>query len=115
PYIGYQDGSYWLRLIFNYTDDDWVFFKKVIVAADDERFTETFSYFDIVRDNGGGDVWEYIDIEVGESEIEMLRAIANSKETIVRFQGDDYSSDFTVKSSDKAAIKQVLDAYEYLK
>lgn len=47
--------------------------------------------------------------------IEMLEKIANSKETIVRFQGDQYYYDVTVKSSDKTAISQVLTAYEALK
>jgi hypothetical protein len=45
----------------------------------------------------------------------MLKQIANSKETIVRFQGDNYHYDLTVKSSDKTAINQVLTAYEALK
>ena len=44
-----------------------------------------------------------------------VKQIANSKETIVRFQGDHYHYDLTVKSSDKTAINQVLTAYEALK
>ena len=115
PYLGYQDGRYWVRLVFNYTDDDWVFFEKITVAADSERFFKFFSYNDVVRDNDGGDVWEYVDIEVNDSDIKMLRAIADSEETIIRFEGDDYYNDFTVKDSDKEAIKAVLDAYEFLK
>ena len=47
------------------------------------------------------------------TDIEMLKAIANSKETIVRFQGDNYHYDLTVSASDKKAIKEVLTAYEY--
>ena len=112
PYIGEQNGTYWMRLVFNYTDDDWVFFEKITIAADDERFYEYFSYYDVTRDNGGGDVWEYVDMEVGASEIEMLWAIANSEETIIRFEGDDYYRDFTVSASDKQSIKAALEAYE---
>lgn len=113
PYIGRDgDGNVWLRLIYNYTDDDWVFFKKVTVAADDERYTKSFSYFDIVRDNAYGNVWEYMDDEVSDSDIEMLWDVANSAETIIRFEGDDYTYDFTVTATDKAAIRQVLTAYE---
>lgn len=113
PYIGRDgDGNVWLRLIYNYTDDDWIFFKKVTVAADDERYTKSFSYFDIVRDNAYGNVWEYMDDEVSDSDIEMLWDVANSAETIIRFEGDDYTYDFTVTATDKAAIRQVLTAYE---
>ena len=42
-------------------------------------------------------------------------AIANSSETLVRFQGDDDSHDFTVSAGDKEAIRQVLTAYDALK
>ena len=114
PYLGQNDSETWLRLVYNYTGDDWVFFDTVIVAADDERFTRSFSYFDITRDNGGGDVWEYIDTDVGASDIEMLWAIANSTETLVRFQGDDYSRDFTITDADKQAIRDALTASEAL-
>ncbi|MBQ8807743.1 MAG: hypothetical protein IJZ81_00365 [Clostridia bacterium] len=115
PYIGRDDSSTWLRLIYNYTGDDWVFYKSIIAAVDGKQYTKTFKYFDIVHDNESGDVWEYIDTEVSDYDIEMLWAIANSNETIVRFQGDNYSHDYTVNSTDKQAIKDVLTAYEALK
>lgn len=115
PYIGMDNnGNVWMRVVYNYTDDDWVFFKKITVAADDERYYRSFKYFDIVHDNGGGQVWEYIDTD-GASDVTMLWAIVNSKETIVRFEGDDYSHDFTVRESDKQAIKEALLVYEGLK
>lgn len=115
PYIGMDDnGNIWMRVVYNFTDDDWVFFKKITVAADDERYYRSFKYFDIVRDNDGGQVWEYIDTD-GASDVTMLWAIVNSKETIVRFEGDDYSHDFTVRESDKQAIKEALLVYEGLK
>ncbi len=115
PYIGRDANRVWLRMVYNYTGDDWVFFDHVTVAADEERFNKSFNYFDMVHDNGGGDVWEYIDVDVYDADIKMLRAIANSKETIIRFEGDDYWHDLTVKDSDKAAIREALTAYEALK
>ena len=112
PYIGKNSYSTWLRLVINYTGDDWVFWETAIFVVDGTRYTKTYSYFDVERDNDYGDVWEYVDISPTESDIQMLWAIANSKETIVRFQGDNYHYDLTIKSSDKTAIKQVLTAYE---
>lgn len=82
---------------------------------DDERYYKTFNYFDVVRDNAYGDVWEYVDIEVGSSEEELLWAIANSTQTIVRFEGDDYYYDFTVSANDKQAIRDMLTVYDALK
>ena len=115
PYIGQDDSSTWMQLCFLYDGDDWVFFKNVTIAADDQRFYKNFNYFDVTRDNAGGEVWETMDITASESDIEMLKAVANSKETTVRFEGDDYYYDLTVSATDKQAIAQVLEAYEALK
>ncbi len=114
PYLGQDSTSTWLRLVYNYTGDDWVFFEKVLMNIDGEQRTESFNYFDIVRDNGGGRVWEYIDVEVSNSDIDWLWDIANSTETIIRFQGDDYSHDMTVSDTDKAALRDCLTVYEAL-
>ena len=102
------------RLVFHYTGDSWIFFKKITVSVDGQNYVKDFDYFEVSRDNGSGDVWEYVDISPSTTDINMLRAIAASKETIVRFQGDDYHYDLTVKSSDKSAIISVLDAYSLL-
>ena len=115
PYLGQQGDQVWLRLLCNYTSDSWVFFDQMTFAVDDERYYKTFSYFDVVRDNGGGDVWEYVDMEVSDADVEMLWDIANSNETIIRFEGDDYVYDFTVNAADKEAIRQVLTVYEALR
>jgi hypothetical protein len=112
PYLGMDNDSCWMRLIYNYTGDDWVFFKSVLMSVDGKQYTRTFKYFDIVHDNGGGDVWEYIDVETTDSDIKLLKEIANSNETIIRFQGDDYSFDYTIPASDKLAIKDVITVYE---
>lgn len=114
PYMGVQGNNIWLRLVCDYTSGDWVFFEKITFAVDDQRYYKYFSYYDVVRDNAYGDIWEYVDIEVGADEIELLKAIANSEKTIVRFEGDDYYDDFTVKESDKKAIKEMLLVYEAL-
>lgn len=111
PYMGMQGDDVWLRLLCHYTGDDWIFFEKITFAVDDQRFYKYFSYYDVTRDNGGGDVWEYVDIDVGSSEIALLQAIADSNTTIIRFEGDDYYRDVTVTSKDKAAIKEMLQAY----
>ena len=115
PYLGRSGEDVWLRLVCDYTADDWIFFKQITFVVDDERYYKTFNYFDVVRDNAYGDVWEYVDIEVGSSEEELLWAIANSTQTIVRFEGDDYYYDFTVSANDKQAIRDMLTVYDALK
>lgn len=115
PYIGKNSSSAWLRLRMNFTSrGSWVFWKQITFSIDGSNTTYYYKYSDITRDNDT-EVWEYNDIPVNDKELKLLNEIAESEETIVRFQGDDYHHDFTVSASDKAAIKQLLLAYEYLK
>lgn len=114
PYIGENDGRYWVRLKFNYTGDDWIFWEELTFLIDGERYYKTIGYSNVERDNDSGDVWEYYDYSPSSSDMEMLEKIANSKETIVRFEGDRYHYDLTVSAEDKAAIKQVVDAYKII-
>ncbi len=95
------------------TNAGWIFFDNVIFSVDGENTTKAFSYYDIVRDNDT-EVWEIADFEPNASEIALLRSIANSTETIIRFQGDEYYHDHIVTATEKKAILNVLTAYNYL-
>lgn len=114
PYIGMKGNDIWLCATLNYTGDDWVFFKKVVFSIDGKNITKSFTYFDVIRDNGYGDVWEVINTADGEAYKDTFRSIAKSNKTIVRFEGDTYYDDFTVKATDKTAMTDILDAYEAL-
>jgi len=119
PYIGQMDsGELWLRVQLNYTDAQtdagWIFFEKVIFSVDGENTIKEFRRNDIVRDNDS-DVWEVADYGPSDSDIKVLKSIADSTETIIRFQGDEYHADHIVTNKEKAAIKDVLTAYDYLK
>ena len=117
PYIGMNSNNeIWLCADFHYTGDDWVFFKQIIFSVDGKNTTKTFSYFnDIVRDNGGGDVWEYVNTGDGGQYEDLFWSIVNSTNTIVRFQGDNYHYDLTVSQKDKDAIREVLTAFDDLR
>lgn len=111
PYIGVKNGVPWMKVRYNYTGDSWIFWKKLTIVVDGEKYTETPNYYDIIHDNDT-EVWEYVDLD---ADFEMLEAIVKSKETIVRFQGDNYHYDLTVSAGDKKIMKNMLTAYEYLK
>ena len=111
PYIGVSGNTVWIRVIYNYTGRDWVFWTKLTVLADSDRFTKSYSYLNIVRNNSGGKVWEYYD---DNADIAMLRAIAGAESVQMRFEGSDYSADFTLDAADKEAIQQTLEIYDAL-
>lgn len=116
PSIGINaNNKIWLCAQFLYTGDSWVFFKKITFSIDGENTVKTFDYFDVVRDNDRGDVWECISTADGNQYEQLFWDIANSKTTIVRFEGDDYYYDMTVSQEDKNGIRDVLNAFEGLK
>ena len=101
---------YWLRWIMSYAGNDWIFFDNIIISIDGTNYYKTFDYFEVNRDNYGG-VWEYVDIPVASEDIEILNAIVNSDQTIIRFQGDTHRYDKTVTQSEKDGIQAILEAY----
>ncbi len=115
PYLGIDsNNNVWLRLVCNYTAYSWIFFEKIIFSVDGKNTTEYFSYYDVVRDNASGKIWEYVDMDVYASEIKLLQSIADSERTIIRFEGDNYYDDVTVKEKDKECLSFMLKLYDLL-
>lgn len=113
PYISIKGDSIALRLLCNYTGNNWVFFDTIDILVDGEQRSGSFDYFDISRDASGGKVREYISLDAGnDADISLLWDISDSSETIIRFHGDDYRYDLTVSAADKQGIADVLTAYE---
>lgn len=117
PYIGERGGTYWLRCKVDYAANDWVFFDHIIINIDGEkRDTISFGYSDVTRSTYvGAKLCEVADFAPTTNQVNLLRDISTSKKTIIRFEGSDYHYDMTVSDKDKQGIKEVLDAYEYLK
>ena len=109
-----KNDNYNLNIICNYTADDWVFFEKIIFAIDDERITWDFDHYEITREVGYGDIYETENFRASAEDIKTLWKIANSNETIIRFEGREHYDDITVNNADKQAIEEVLTAYEIL-
>ncbi len=112
PYIGIKgDNNAWLGFVADYTGDDWVFFQKLYINANGERYLRECEYSKITRDHNKGIVWEYFSSQADQTDTEWMEAVANSNDTTIRFSGK-YNYDLKVSDSDKQAYKQVLEAYE---
>jgi len=101
-----SSGYAWLNS--NYHADDWLFHTKITVLIGEDKYQSATvpSYNDNNRrENEGGKVWEVITYE---NEKAILRAISsNVDKTIkVRFTGDKYYHDITLRSGDKQAIAE---------
>ena len=115
-YIGAYSGQSYTSNLFiecDYFGDSWVFWKKLVIVVDGVRYTKTVNYGDISRQVAYGDVFEWFSDVASEEDMLILKAIANSNEAIVRFEGDDKYYDLTVPQKDKNAIKDMLILYRY--
>lgn len=112
-YIGHKKYSDpWLRLRIRYAGEDWLFIERYTFKADGATYTIEADYFDVKRDNSGGQVWEWYDCPVEEKELGLVRAIIASEKTILRYEGDTYHKDRIITSTEKKALENVLNLYE---
>lgn len=125
PFIKGMDNTYALLTTINYMSDDWLFIKSFEVNVDGNIIFNSSDYtnglkFD--RDNSDGYIYETYqhvvaysyDSTVGEAWISMLREIANSQKSTIRFYGTQYYDDFVVSEKDKQSIKDILDTWDLL-
>lgn len=111
-YIGKKENeSPWMRLRIQYYSDDWLFINSFIVVADGKRFERNQVKFDRDHDSN---IWEWYDENLTEADLQMIRAVIDSKEAVIRFHGQKYKNDKIITASQKASLQRVLDAYKAL-
>lgn len=125
PAIKGTDNTYALQTAINYMSDDWLFIKSFEVNVDGNIIFNSSDYttgLQFNRDNYDGYIYEtYVhivaqswDSTVDEAWLSMLREIANSQKSIIRFYGTQYYDDFVVSEKDKQSIKDILDTWDLL-
>lgn len=113
-YIG-ENSNVWLRFKASYTGDDWIFFEKIYLSYDGNTREIPFnSYQEKDSDNSGGNVWEWVDLNVDNQLIQYLEGFLESDKAKIRFQGK-YTNTRTLSKNEKIAMKEVLLAYDVLK
>ena len=113
PYLGEKDGRFWIRLVFDYAGNDWIFMEQAVINIDGQvADTVNFDYLDVQRDTAyGAKLSEVADISPTSSQINTLRKIADSSNTTIRLKGT-YQKDFEVSAADKQGIKDILAVYD---
>ena len=125
PYIKRVGNMCALAITINYLSDDWLFINNFEVNVDGNIIFKSSDYtndLNFNRDNSDGYIYEtYQDIianswdpTVDESWLSMLREIANSQKSTIRFYGTQYYDDFVVSEKDKQSIKDILDTWDLL-
>lgn len=115
-YMG-QRGSAtpWLRLRFQMYDDNWHFFERIVLDVDGSKYYFNPGYFEVNRDNGSGNIWEWYDHAPSSGDLRMVEKIVESNSTRIRYINDDnFYEERSVSSAQKKALANVLLAYEAL-
>lgn len=96
--------------------NSWIFFNKIKVLADGERFELSFNPEDrntFVGERAKKVEW-YV-IEANENDIKMIEKMADSKEVIIRFSGKSIYYDRKLKKRWKQGLKDILKAWDSMK
>lgn len=112
-YLAVPDkGAPYLRFVFMYTGDDWLFIRGVTLNVDGEKLPDVpLNAFRINRDNSGGRVWEWYDEAISDKDLRLFERLVSSKKTIIRYSGSQYYKDRILSQEEKRAMRKVLDAY----
>lgn len=113
-YIGeLASKSVFLRCAFSYTGSDWIFFDKVIISIDGENTELEIKEYDKKTDNGGGSVYESIDL-LFDDNIALIERIIKSKTTYIRLSGKHNRKDYLIGKNQKNSLKTVIESYYLL-
>lgn len=97
-----------------YTGYDWVFFDKIIIRTDGNRYEQQFDYNEVKRDTsslGGQHVEEKVTRDIDKETYDILKDIAESSRTILRFSGQDGSVDREMTKENIAQVRKYVECF----
>lgn len=116
PFLLESEGKYYLMIRYNYYGA-FLGWDRIVFAIDDDRYEKSWDYFDIERefDDNILSCENVTEIEPTQEDIVIMRKIADSNETIIRFYADNGEYyDHSVNDSDKKEYKKIMDAYDII-
>lgn len=108
-----EDGMIIQRTVINYSSNEWLFIEKVSVNIDGKIYNINIDKSDWKRDHNTR-IWEWSDTASSWDDIELLKKIAYSKKSTLRFYGKNYYSDMVINNSDKQSLRDSIELYKYL-
>lgn len=120
PYILVKDNQPILTTRIYYLGDSWISMEKATFVAGDSKETIDIPYDEVVsavRNRRKAECYDYkmpLHLEEESKEYEMLVAIAESPEAIVRLEGSKYQYDHTISETEKQVIRETLTLYQSL-
>ena len=114
-YIGKEGSSVWMNLLMSYEGENWIFFERAFLSYDGNTYEVQFNEYENKKtENSGGDVWEWVTVEVDEPLLVFLKKMVKGKTLKMRLTGK-YSHTRNLTSTERKALEDVLLAYDVLK
>lgn len=107
-----RGGKRELEFFVNYTADSWLFVRSAELNIDGDFVKLPSRRWG--RDNDT-EIWEWTRYVADDKLIDLARRIANSKRTVIRFNGDRFYDDYVIPSSDKTVLRDMLEAWDVMK
>lgn len=108
-YFGIKGSDKWMRLVATYEGYDWVFFERISIISNSQRYDKSFNHYDVKRDNGSGKVWEWVDISATEKEVSILEAL-RAHQGKIRFSGK-YDSTKEISKDQSLELNSIFVVY----
>jgi tetratricopeptide (TPR) repeat protein len=105
-------------LMFGFTQSDWLFMEKIIIASGDKRVEINVPFSNRITRVGYGNITEAFSVEHRHSKFnEALELLINSDTTTIRFVGSRGrgNRDHTVTAREKDSIRVLWGVYSVLK
>ena len=110
PYIKVSGEEAELRVVYNYTSPDKIYWTGINIYVDDETFSKSFPDEAIARGQSVGTVWEYCD---DAADMDLLQAISEAQRPVwFYFVSPAGLSNYRLSATDVEAIRQTLETYD---
>lgn len=99
-----------LRFVVQYYADDWLFFKRIQFAIDDNAYE--FVPLKTETDHGNGYIWEWCDEALSPSDHDLIIALSKANKAKMKFIGSQYYDIKTINKIQISDIKRTLELYQ---
>ncbi|WCL50805.1 hypothetical protein [Leptospira sp. GIMC2001] len=101
----------YLRIVFSYTGNDWIFFERMILSGVNEKIEYSIDSFDkFTNVNSNASVIEKADLKIEDAKLKVLKNIFSNSFTL-RLSGKYYTDE---EYRDCDACLELIDFYEKL-
>ncbi len=114
-YIGYKENNCWLRLVFKYESNSYLFIKNIILLYNGNKQELQIDFKDKREQIVNGGILETVDILVDDDLLKYLESYSKSDNAKLRFVGMNYYYNYEVMEIEKQGLQVVINKYKELK